>query len=128
LQVACELWNGPSSGKEKFSPLSPLFFRLLPELELLPGLQRSFPFSPGLPRASGVGPAGAGSQGSLGSLVALGQLGHGAGHTPEMVFTLFQEFMEDLGRRAYGHPIGMGDEEDVGIRPALAQIPRHLST
>lgn len=87
-----------------FPPLTLLFFRLLPELGLLPGLQRSFPFSPGLPRAAGVGPAGAGSQGSLGSLITLSQLGRGAGHASKMVFPPFlhRDFMEGLGRRAMG--------------------------
>lgn len=49
-----------------FPPLDLRFSRLLPELRLVSGLQCSFPFSPGLPRATGVGPAGAGSQGSWG--------------------------------------------------------------
>lgn len=77
-------WKG-----EAFPILTLLFLRLLAELRLLLGLQRSFPFSPGLPRTTGMGPAGAGSQGSRGSLVALGQLGRGAGHASEMVFPSF---------------------------------------
>lgn len=94
MQAACELRTDASVEGEHFPPLTTLFSRLLP------GLQRSFPFSPGLPRAAGVRPARAGSQGSPGSLVALVQLGHGAGHVSEMVFPTFlcREVTGGLGR------------------------------
>lgn len=83
LQAACESRMDTLVEGESFSPLTTLFSRLLR------GLQRSFPFSPRLPRATGVGPAGAGSQGSPGSLVAFVQLGHGAEYVSETVFPTF---------------------------------------
>lgn len=73
-------WMAPVVEGGSFPPMTPLLSRLLL------GLQRSFPFSPGLPRAAGMGPAGAGSQGSLSTL---SQLGHGAGLVAGMVFPPF---------------------------------------
>lgn len=90
-----------------FLPLDPRFSRLLPELRLVSGLQCSFPFSPGLPRATGVGPAGAGSQGSWGRRRHPRPAGARSRERGRAAFpsSPHWEFMGDPGRMAGGTPL-----------------------